>query len=867
MTAGHVQKFLLSYRGYSVPFGGTHMSIAGTTHQQQWITDFLSFPYSTAMPTQPVMQPIAMGGRPFTVNKNNSDGGKLRINRTEFEHGVAVQAQSCLRIYSPEPIRRFSANVGSGNDLQRGSILFYVKANDVTLNEPLHKTGATDASQLSVMTRDESTTIIELCVDHQPENPIMNNGVWADAVIETISGNTFRLDEIEQGIIPCPRASYPITFTYDGQSSDEFLPHWHFSQSEETVLDGKIAYTVAWQQPDGGLKVSLDILVYQEYPALEILPWFENTSGTDTGVIANIQSVSTMFEGALPTEKKDLTQTLTKRDFYRLHKTRRDGCLPDQYMLDPYEIDFCQSQTLGGGDGRCSSATLPFFKVDTSYGAIMFGLGWMGQWAATLSSDGHFLNFTVGQELTHFKLYPGERIRQVRVLILNWEGDNWEANAQFRQLLYKHHIATLDGRKPLPRMWVLSWAVGINCFQDTSAENIDYINAYGAKLHGLDAYVTDAGWFKGGFCTGEGNYLDFDENRWPQGVAPVLAAAKKAQLWYGLWFDIERTAPGSQIHREHRDWLLADHAPGSDEVNVLLGTENPDVAPETNDSKYLRWFGNPDVVTGTYEQTAHYLKMDGFNFYRQDFNMAPLSFWRCNDTLDRQGMHEILHVMGLLQFWHMLADNFPGALLEECSGGGGRIDLDTISVMHLHQKSDLHSIPVSDQSALMGLSHFLPNNCFHGFVRVDGEYAFRSLIAGSLCHGLSEIINADFDPTLAQRLIDEHHAVRHLLIDAWYPITAQTLDQTIWLASQYHRKDLDEGMVLAFRREDSPFPALSVNLRQIDADAMYQLKYFSFPENKPTMVKGSQLLEDCVIEIPRKKASEIMTYKKMADHC
>jgi alpha-galactosidase len=218
--------------------------------------------------------------------------------------------------------------------------------------------------------------------------------------------------------------------------------------------------------------------------------------------------------------------------------------------------------------------------------------------------------------------------------------------------------------------------------------------------------------------------------------------------------------------------------------------------------------------------------------------------------------------MGLIQYWQMLADNFPEGLREECAGGGNRIDLDTIMLMHHHQKSDQWGISHADQSALMGLSHYLPNNCFHGFCRIETEYAFRSLMAGSLCHGLWNIINPEFDPSLTQRLFDEYHSIKHLLTDAWHPLTLQTVALDQWLASQYHRKDLDEGVILAYRREDSPYNSLSVDLRWIDPDATYQLKYYSFPENKPVEVKGSELAHNFIIEIPAKRASEIFVYKK-----
>ena len=817
-----------------------------------WVEDFLRFPYTTAMPGEPVLQEVAMGSAHAF---NPYDGGKIKIGPTEFQNGVAVHARSCLRVWSPEPIRRFAANVGiPWSGLERGAVRFGVKADGVPLHEPVVKKGGQEPSEINAKVEGDSTRVLDLTLDHEPENPAFNRGVWAEAFVETVSGKILRLDQIKRGIIPYPKPRYPVTFTYNGISSDELLPLWQVAEGATREENGKATRTVSWQEPGGGLKVSLDIATYADYPAVEILPWFENTSDrADTGLVENIRSIDTVFEGPLdPVECAgggEVRGNADLRGFFRLHKNRPDQMRNDQYTLDALEVDYCNAQKLGGGEGRCSALTLPFFKVDTGRGAVVFGLGWLGQWGAELSTDGRFLSVKAGQEQTCFKLHPKEKIRQVRVLMLNWERegagtDTWEANSVFRQLIYRHYAATLGGKKPLPRLWVNSFAVGISCLQDTSAENENYIRAYGEKLKGIEAYVTDGGWFKGGYCKGEGNYLEFDAHRWPKGIESVMAEAKKAGLPYGLWFDVERTRMDSQIYRDHPEWCVAEPPPGR------------------NPGYVLRWFGNPETVRGTFEQTAHYMKQEGFGFYRQDYNGAPLPFWRANDAPGRGGIHEALHVMGMLEYWGMLAEHFPGKVREECAGGGGRIDLDTVRLMHHHQKSDQWGVSHADQSALMGLSHYLPNNCFHGFYMTDNEYAFRSLMAGSMCHGVGGIVNPAFDPSLNQRLIDEYRSIRHLLTDAWFPLTLQTIAPDQWLASQYHRKDLGEGVVLAYRREDSPYNSLSVNLRWLDPAATYRLAYFSFPGNKPVEAKGSELMDNFIIEIPAKKASEILVYKR-----
>ena len=52
------------------------------------------------------------------------------------------------------------------------------------------------------------------------------------------------------------------------------------------------------------------------------------------------------------------------------------------------------------------------------------------------------------------------------------------------------------------------------------------------------------------------------------------------------------------------------------------------------------------------------------------------------------------------------------------------------------------------------------------------------------------------------------------------------MDADRWMAWQLHRADLDEGIVLAFRHKDSPYPTLQVELRGLKPSQKYRSKFF-----------------------------------------
>ena len=117
----------------------------------------------------------------------------------------------------------------------------------------------------------------------------------------------------------------------------------------------------------------------------------------------------------------------------------------------------------------------------------------------------------------------------------------------------------------------------------------------------------------------------------------------------------------------------------------------------------------------------------------------------------------------------------------------------------------------------------------------------------------------DFDLAAAKRLTDQYRAVRHLLIGDWYPLTPFR-SKDGWLASQYHRGDLQEGMVLAFRRKGTEGRSIRVQLRGLDSNAVYELKDTS--AGSAFERTGAFLAEGMEISISKEPGSSLLVYRK-----
>jgi alpha-galactosidase len=426
-----------------------------------------------------------------------------------------------------------------------------------------------------------------------------------------------------------------------------------------------------------------------------------------------------------------------------------------------------------------------------------------------------------------------------RILMLHRSGDTWESNAELRRLIYEHYAARRNGRRLLPTLYCNTcFTRGGGWLNECNAENqISLIHAY-APL-GLEALLTDAGWFEGGWSAGAGNWTP-RKDAYPDGMGPVAAAAESRGMVYGLWFEVERVVAGTRLHREHPDWLL--HRSDGPQQTYLLN------------------FALPEVREHVFQIVRGFMDLPGFRVYRQDFNMDPLPYWRHHDPPDRRGITEMKYIEGLYAYWDRIARTWPDSLRIECASGGRRIDLETVLRMHVHQKSDYWFHNEVDQASIWGLSQYLPNNVFMAPVNRLDDDSLHSAMATSLCLGWIAD-GADFDRQRARQLTNRYRKVRHLLVGAWYPLLPYSREPDQWMASQYHRPELGEGMVLVFRRPKCRGRSVELSLRGLESEAAYALEYHA--TGRSARAKGAQLASRLEVTLPPARQSELIVYRKV----
>ena len=110
-----------------------------------------------------------------------------------------------------------------------------------------------------------------------------------------------------------------------------------------------------------------------------------------------------------------------------------------------------------------------------------------------------------------------------------------------------------------------------------------------------------------------------------------------------------------------------------------------------------------------------------------------------------------------------------------------------------------------------------------------------------------------------QATVETFHMVRPYFEGDYYPLFEHTTEETVWWGYQLDLPEEGRGMVLVFRREQSPYAKNSMFLHAIDKNAEYDVT----DKDAGTTTRMSGLGLACIIvEIPQAPGSRMLFYRK-----
>ena len=507
--------------------------------------------------------------------------------------------------------------------------------------------------------------------------------------------------------------------------------------------------------------------------------------------------------------------------------------------------------------GRSTQRALPIVALASARGTLVTGLLWSGAWRMDFNGKpggrteltGWFSNMTT-------VVAPDRAVVMPRAILGVLPGDESEV----APALHRYIVGVLRGGRLLePLVTYNTWfSTGTEIDDETIAREMEEAAAVGAELFELDA-----GWYEG---AGERHAFDFasglgtfrvDRRKFRDGLRPHADRAHALGMRFGVWVEPERVdlryvgEPG--MARE--SWLQQEN-----------GLYEPGV-PNDQARTAMLDLGNPDARAWLLEKLSTLIVESGADHIKWDnnawvANTRPLAGAGPNDGSFR-------HVTGLYAVLAALRERFPSLLIENCSGGGNRLDLGMLRYTDAGWMDDRTAPSAHVRHNLQGLGTFLPPAYLLSYLLHDAREPMHdasdlALYARSRFLG---ILGLSFPPgSLDERdlekvrgEVDRWKSLRGLLQTASAQLVSPQVlgtESGPWDATLLVSPGRDSGVLYAFQN-DGEVSGVSVRLRGLDRRFEYVVH--SDREGEIGVMTGAALV-DTGLEIFAAESTGVHTY-------
>ncbi|MCX5759876.1 MAG: NPCBM/NEW2 domain-containing protein, partial [Candidatus Hydrogenedentes bacterium] len=636
------------------------------------------------------VQPNARGDKP------------MHIGVTGYVRGLYCHAPSKVAVHLPGPGRTFEAMAGvDTNDNTsggRGSVVFSVRVGDTEKWSSGVVREGMPALPVSVDLGSAMDFVLE--VGDAGDGISCDQADWVDAKVTLANGSVLWLGDLPlRGPQRGAYTSDPFfAFKYGGQPSSELLPTWKLERISRLLDAAHTEHTLLNTDPATGLQVRCVGIEYLDFPTVEWTVYFKNTGVADTPILSELQALDTRFE------RDDAGE-------FTLHHHTGDICAPDSYEPHSETLAPKANKRIANTGGRPTQSAFPYFNIEWPGEGIICVVSWAGQWAAQFArDDANGLRLRAGQELTHFTLHPGEEVRGPMIVLQFYKGGWLRAQNVWRRWMFAHNVPRPGGKPLAPQSSLCTGNFYPNLMTEAVQER-SFLERHMAEGIQFDCWWQAAGWYP---CDGVGwpktGTWEVDPVRFPKGLRELSDLMHEHGKKTMVWFEPERVHPGTWIAENHPEWVHGGKNGG------------------------LLRLGDPACRAWLTDHIDRLLTEQGIDYYRQDFNIDPLSFWRANDTEDRQGITEIRHIEGYFAYWDELLRRHPGMLIDSCASGGRRNDLETLRRAVPLLRSDWYNNPGGQQCLTYGLSLWIP---YHGtgVIYERDEYWVRSSMVAEMSYG------------------------------------------------------------------------------------------------------------------------------------
>ena len=274
-----------------------------------------------------------------------------------------------------------------------------------------------------------------------------------------------------------------------------------------------------------------------------------------------------------------------------------------------------------------------------------------------------------------------------------------------------------------------------------------------AKKVGFDMLVMDDGWFgkRNDDRAGLGDWFE-NRDKFPDGLASFVSKIKAEGIQFGIWVEPEMVNPDSDLYRAHPEWAL--RVDGRDPLRsrhqLVLDMANDEVV---------------DYLISLFDKTFDGIEID---YFKWDMNRHMSNVGSAAIAPDRQGEVHFRYMKGVYRLLSYFEERFPNAVIETCSGGGGRYDLGMMQhgiQIWTSDNTNPYDRTRIQASAMIGYPA-ATMSCHvsdpHGDLR-SLDYRYKVAVGGMLGYELNILKMSEEIKSIISKQIAEYRSFEHII--------------------------------------------------------------------------------------------------------
>jgi alpha-galactosidase len=260
----------------------------------------------------------------------------------------------------------------------------------------------------------------------------------------------------------------------------------------------------------------------------------------------------------------------------------------------------------------------------------------------------------LGSECFSYTLQPDETFDSPEAVMTYSAKGLGGMSRNFHRFI-RNHLLPKEALTPHPVV-LNTWEA---CYFDIDANKLLSF-AKEASHCGFDMLVMDDGWFgsRNGETTGLGDWQE-NKTKFPMGLKSFVKEICRQGVSFGIWIEPEMVNPDSDLYRAHPEWCLQIDGRESflARNQMVLDMTNPQVISYLKES-FTQTFQGVDI-----------------SYFKWDMNRHLCALGSSHLPKEQQGEIAFRYMKGVYSLLSWFRETFPHAVIETCSGGGGRYDL------------------------------------------------------------------------------------------------------------------------------------------------------------------------------------------------